>query len=283
VAIYSTLSIPTPTGHFLPKLISSAWVHRRSAQPFASLAEVAEAVSVEDAVAATQLCMPGELAKHGKSADKAHNGTQRQGPFCLFCSLASPRLFSRCLVFVPSLPPSGVSEGLKAVKKFEGAQGQQRYRPPRARAGLQFCVRHSAWLLWQQTGASTESPSNAMLRTAVFMTAVTEYLCAEILELAGNAARDNRKTYIIPRHIHLAIRNDEELDKQFKDFAFLGGGVLPVSNTATFLPFALKSQSLKIDAVADAEHSHGPAHTGAAVSRNTRWCHRSDCVGMRSP
>ncbi|KAG8507266.1 Histone H2B type 1-C/E/F/G/I [Galemys pyrenaicus] len=59
-------------------------------------------------------------------------------------------------------------------------------------------------------------------------------LAAEILELADNAAR-NKKTRIIPRHLQLAIRNDEEPNKRLGRVTFAQGGVLP-STQAVQLP-----------------------------------------------
>uniref|UniRef100_A0A4X2LC31 Histone H2A n=1 Tax=Vombatus ursinus TaxID=29139 RepID=A0A4X2LC31_VOMUR len=58
----------------------------------------------------------------------------------------------------------------------------------------------------------------------VFLAAVLEYLTAEILELAGNAARDNQKSRIAPRHVQLAVRNDAELNQLFGHVTISQGG-----------------------------------------------------------
>ena len=61
----------------------------------------------------------------------------------------------------------------------------------------------------------------------VYLAAVMEYLTAEILELSGNASREGNKRRIAPRHIMLAIRNDEELNKLLSDVTISHSGVVP--------------------------------------------------------
>ncbi|KAL2499813.1 putative histone H2AXa [Abeliophyllum distichum] len=74
--------------------------------------------------------------------------------------------------------------------------------------GLQFPVSRIARFL--KKGRYSERVGSG---SPVYLSAVLEYLAAKLLELAGNAARDNKKNRIIPRHIQLAVRNDEELSK----------------------------------------------------------------------
>jgi histone H2A len=61
----------------------------------------------------------------------------------------------------------------------------------------------------------------------IYLAAVLEYLTAEILELAGNAANDHHKRRIIPRHIQLGVRNDEELNRLLGNVTIPQGGVIP--------------------------------------------------------
>merc|ERR1712080_575323 len=91
-----------------------------------------------------------------------------------------------------------------------------------ARAGLQFPVGRTSRYLRKGRFARRIGGG-----APVYLAAVMEYLAAEVLELAGNAARDNKRSRTVPRHLQLAIRNDEELNKLLAGVTIAQGGVLP--------------------------------------------------------
>lgn len=62
---------------------------------------------------------------------------------------------------------------------------------------------------------------------AIYCAAVLEYLTAEVLEIAGDAAKDNKAKRIKPRHISLAVFQDEEIKKILQNVTISEGGVLP--------------------------------------------------------
>ncbi|KAM6987892.1 H2A histone family member 1a like [Tautogolabrus adspersus] len=104
-----------------------------------------------------------------------------------------------------------------------------------SRAGVSFPVGRIHRLL--KKGHYAERVGNG---AAVYLAAVLEYLCAEILELAGNACRDNKKMRIAPRHILLAVKNDEELNRMLAGVTISEGGVIP-NIQATLLPKKTKA------------------------------------------
>ncbi|XP_026993028.2 histone H3 [Tachysurus fulvidraco] len=103
-----------------------------------------------------------------------------------------------------------------------GGKTRAKAKTRSSRAGLQFPVGRVHRLLRKGNYAQRVGAG-----APVYLAAVLEYLTAEILELAGNAARDNKKTRIIPRHLQLAVRNDEELNKLLGGVTIAQGGVLP--------------------------------------------------------
>jgi histone H2A len=106
--------------------------------------------------------------------------------------------------------------------KGKGGRGEKKSTTASAKAGLQFPVGRIGRYL-RQGKYATRMGAGA----PVYLAAVLEYLTAEILELAGNAARDNKKSRIVPRHITLAVKNDEELNKLLGGVTIAAGGVLP--------------------------------------------------------
>jgi histone H2A len=167
-----------------------------------------QTITTREIQTAVRMCLPGELAKHG------------------------------------------VSEATKAVTKWtpkeqKAPKGQKAPRAQAksnsAKAGLVFPVGR----IFRQMKALSTTKRISMT-AAVYIAAVVEYIVAEILELAGNAARDNKKTRFNPRFVVLAIRNDEELDKLFQHDTIAYGGVRPNIHRV-LLP---KKQQLKLQSQA---------------------------------
>lgn len=137
---------------------------------------------------------------------------------------------SKCLV------TGEVSEGSREPRTMSspatgggGGRGKSKASKSVSRsqkAGLQFPVGRIARFL--KAGKYAERVGAG---APVYLAAVLEYLAAEVLELAGNAARDNKKNRIVPRHIQLAVRNDEELSKLLGTVTIAAGGVLPNIHT----------------------------------------------------
>ena len=145
-----------------------------------------------------------------------------------------------------------------------------------SKAGLQFPVARLNRYLRKGKYASRVG-----VGAGVYMGAVLEYLCAEILELAGNAARDNKKTRIVPRHIQLAVRNDEELNKLLGSVTIASGGVLPNIH-ATLLPKKVRRTASHaklrgaMDSVSDFESG------GCGFESRRSWMSSSRAISPRS-
>ncbi|CAB4380074.1 histone-fold-containing protein [Rhizophagus irregularis] len=121
-------------------------------------------------------------------------------------------------------PPAPEEGGKTKTKQRKGAKAitTPQKVTKSVKAGLTFPVGRMSRLLKKGRYADRIGAG-----APVYLAAVLEYLTAEVLELAGNAARDNKKQRIIPRHLQLAIRNDEELNILLRHVHIAEGGVLP--------------------------------------------------------
>ena len=132
----------------------------------------------------------------------------------------------------------------------KGGKAKGKSKTRSSRAGLQFPVGRIHRHLRKGNYAERVGAG-----APVYLAAVMEYLAAEVLELAGNAARDNKKSRINPRHLQLAIRNDEELNRLLQGVTIAQGGVLP------------NIQAVLLPKKTGGENIHDPELQNAAICR----------------
>jgi histone H2A len=103
-------------------------------------------------------------------------------------------------------------------KSSKAASDDRKAQSRSAKAGLQFPVGRVHRLLKKGNYAqhvSADTPSMSLFASLiphspqplVYLAAVLEYLA---VELAGKAAQHNKMKHITPRHVVIAVRNDDE-------------------------------------------------------------------------
>jgi len=135
-------------------------------------------------------------------------------------TLTSREIQSAVRLTLPKeLARHAVAEGTKAVTKFNSSEKGEKGKPiPKSvQAGLTFSVPRVKSVIQERILVQRVGE-----QAPVYAAAVLEYMVAELLELAGNIAQDNKKIRITPFHIASCIRDDSELQHTFRNY------VLPV-------------------------------------------------------
>lgn len=110
------------------------------------------------------------------------------------------------LVFQGELAKEANKEGRLVLEKKQQPKEKDPPKTQHARLGLIFPVSYIHLLLAHHCQLKVLSAAS------IWLTGVIEYVCREIMELAGNLSHEGRRVRIIPRDILLAIRGDYELD-----------------------------------------------------------------------
>jgi len=165
-------------------------------------------------------------------ADKAEYVARQNGKM----SVSSREIQTAVRLVLPNkLALHAVSEGTKAVTKYNSSHESGDTKAQRA--GLQLPPSRAERYFRSESKDQKflgESKMRVGSGAPVYLAAVLEYLGAEILDLAGNAARDSNRQRIIPRHLMLVTKNDEELSKLMDQnkISLTAVGVLPNINAA---------------------------------------------------
>lgn len=132
------------------------------------------------------------------------------------------------------LAKHAVIEGTKAVTRYTSGKGGKRATKA-SRSGLVLSPSRVERSMMKHSSLCRKSET-----AAIYLAAVLEYLAAEVLELAGNSAKDQKRQRITPRDILMGIRTDEELNKLYVNVV-LPGGVIPNIH-ASLIPLKKKAR-----------------------------------------
>lgn len=120
-----------------------------------------------------------------------------------------------------SLRDHAVSEGARAVTRYNASNAGGAGELPvsrSARAGLVFSVPVAEKIL-RKYCISERVSSGA----PIYLAASLEYICAELLELAGFAAGTEKKISIAPKHILSVVRKDQLYSSLFENVILAPG------------------------------------------------------------
>uniref|UniRef100_A0A8C5TWN3 Histone H2A n=1 Tax=Malurus cyaneus samueli TaxID=2593467 RepID=A0A8C5TWN3_9PASS len=121
----------------------------------------------------------------------------------------------------------------------QGGKARAKAKSRSSRAGLQFPVGRVHRLLRKGNYAERVGAG-----APVYLAAVLEYLTAEIWSWRATRPATTEDAHH-PRHLQLAIRNDEELNKLLGKVTIAQGGVLP-NIQAVLLPKKTDSHKAKV-------------------------------------
>ena len=133
--------------------------------------------------------------------------------------------FALAFVLPEELKKHAVSEHTKAIVKWN-AHNDDRSPANGTRTGAGAMAGLTFPPTRIENVVRAISPMDRISKTTgISLAAILEYLAAEILEFAGNAARDDKKVQIAANHVDAAVAGDEELAALFEGVLLPGGFV----------------------------------------------------------
>lgn len=125
------------------------------------------------------------------------------------------------LVLPSDLARHALNEGVRSLTRFAASASGTKYNhiPQAKRANIKFPPSRAKKLLKKYMPGSQRISVTA----GIYFATMLEYLTAEIVELAGNAALNKMKKTISREHLMIAIKSDPELNILFKGTIAMDG------------------------------------------------------------